>query len=246
MLKHKILFPESGILSMTPPSMEDISKTLKHLQQKETRLLLHGTTLSEYVRSKRIRCGLRIQKAPTLGRGNDDFCTKWCEILNKASLDLMVLVIEYTHDELKSVRADIQVTKDTAHTMMNEETVLTLETDLKKSLDEYQDMLQKMKMRKFKRDTMDYKDDKVYPWRSSTSIQKRRGKQVRFHEALDLTTASSSEYLSESDGDFLDAPPPIHRSSRYPTRRRGHAGADGAHMDGWRKSTRPQRDRKKN
>ncbi len=76
---------------------------------------------------------------------------------------------------------------------------------------EYPDMLQKMRMCKFKRGTMDYKDGKVYPWRCSTNIQKRPSKQVRFHEASDLTSASSSEYLSESDGDFLDAPPPTHQ-----------------------------------
>lgn len=37
-------------------------------------------TLSEYLRSKLIPRGLRIQKAPTLGYRDQAFCTKCCEI----------------------------------------------------------------------------------------------------------------------------------------------------------------------
>lgn len=82
------------------PSMNtngnDHIRDLKLLYLKKTRLQLQCTTLMAYVRANSILGGLRIQKGPTLGCNSDDFCTKWCEILNTDSLDLMVLVIEYT------------------------------------------------------------------------------------------------------------------------------------------------------
>lgn len=75
-------------------------RNLKTLLHKATRLLLHGSTLKESVRVKRIPRGLRILKEPTTGRNNEYFCNKWCEIMNKASIDLTVLVIDFVSKEL--------------------------------------------------------------------------------------------------------------------------------------------------
>ncbi len=79
-------------------------KWFKYLLQKETRLTLHGTILSEYWRASRIPGGLRIQKSPTIGGEDPDFCKRWCKIMNKASLDLILLVVEYTQKELKKIK----------------------------------------------------------------------------------------------------------------------------------------------
>lgn len=95
---------------MLAPSADNLSCKLKSLYLKETRPQLHGTTLSEYVRSKRIPRGLRIQKA-TLGRKDEDFCIKWWEVLNKASLDLKVLIFEHTHQERTKTKTEIYETR---------------------------------------------------------------------------------------------------------------------------------------
>lgn len=96
---------------MLAPSADNLSCKLKSLYLKETRPQLHGMTLSEYVRSKRIPRGFRIQKVATLGRKDEDLCIKWWEVLNKASLDLKVLILEHTHWVLTKTKTEIYETR---------------------------------------------------------------------------------------------------------------------------------------
>lgn len=85
---------------------------------------------------KRTPRSLRIQKAPTLERNSKKFCTKSCEILNKASLDLMVLVIVYTQDDTQRLLTEIQeqicCSKDDA-------TCKSIEDELKNDISKYQE-----------------------------------------------------------------------------------------------------------
>ncbi|KAM4749428.1 alpha-2,8-sialyltransferase 8E-like [Rhinophrynus dorsalis] len=72
---------------------------LKH-KKREVDLTLHGVTLSEYYREKKIPRGFRIKNVPTIGRTNANFCKKWIGVLNQCSLDLMILVVEEINKEL--------------------------------------------------------------------------------------------------------------------------------------------------
>lgn len=202
---ESILFPDAGPSLDMDPTTDDLTRKLKHLASKEVRLQLHGITLSEYVRAKRIPRGLRIQKAPTLGRNDDDFCTKWCEIMNKASLDLMVLIIDYTQKELSKVETEMtEIRTQVQKSVESPNTFKELEEDLKNTMAKYKEETQKRKLSKLRRDTMDYRDNKVYPWRLQMATPPTRPrKQVRFRNTPSYTSASSSEYLSDSDQDFL-------------------------------------------
>lgn len=177
-------------------------KQLKALQQKRTRHQLHGSTLSEYVRATRIPRGLRIQKIPTIGRNNEEFCTKWCEILNKVSLDLTVLVIDFTQKELTKIEQELVAVEETLKTKISETDLKKIQDELKATTEKYQLELLKTKISKFKRDTNDYKEGKVYPW----LLNKERPKHSRARRAdhSDSYTSNSSASLpSESEEDFL-------------------------------------------
>lgn len=229
---ESILFPDAGLSLHSDPTVDDLTRKLKHLTSKEVRLQLHGATLSEYVRAKRIPRGLRIQKAPTLGRNDEDFCTKWCEIMNKASLDLMVLIIDYTQKELNKVQAEITEIKTQVQQTIEIDSFKKLEEDLKDSMQQYKEETQKRKLSKLRRDTMDYRDNKVYPWRLQTAFPATRPrKQVRFRSTPSYTSASSSEYQSDSDIDFLQEeqrPKPVLRTStRTQSRRKPGEGDVG-------------------
>ncbi|CAB1333628.1 unnamed protein product, partial [Coregonus sp. 'balchen'] len=50
---------------------------------------------------------LRIQKEPTIGRNDKAFVQKWGEILNKCSIDLMILFIEHVSKKVKEVEVKI-------------------------------------------------------------------------------------------------------------------------------------------
>lgn len=80
---------------------------LENLCKKETRMLLHGSVLSHYWQNKRIPRGLRIMKEPTLGQDDPEFHKRWCDILNKCSLDLMLLVIDNQNKRLAMIRQEI-------------------------------------------------------------------------------------------------------------------------------------------
>lgn len=73
---------------------------------------MHGSTLSEYWRNKKIPRGLRIQKAPTLGKSDENFVKRWGEILNKCSLDLMLLIIDQVSTEAGMVKTEIKKLED--------------------------------------------------------------------------------------------------------------------------------------
>lgn len=75
------------------------------LLEKDKRLELHAITLSDYWRKEMIPRGLRLNKFPSFGKDNPDFKNKWESILNKCSLDLMLLLIEEAKTQLGSTSA---------------------------------------------------------------------------------------------------------------------------------------------
>lgn len=81
---------------------------LVHLKKKEIHMKLHGSTLSEYWGSKQIPQGLCIQKPPTTGKENEDFNKRWCEILNKRSMNLILLIIEEVSKQKKDIEKQIE------------------------------------------------------------------------------------------------------------------------------------------
>lgn len=77
------------------------SKQWLFLKQKRMRFNLHALSLADYHRASWIPRGLRIQKAPALYLDNEVFRRKWANILNKRSMDLMVLIIETSNQEIE-------------------------------------------------------------------------------------------------------------------------------------------------
>lgn len=130
------------------------------LEKKKTRFFLHGSTLSEYLRSKQIPRGLRIQKEPTLGYNDQDFCTKQCEILNKASLDLMVVVIKFVQKELDDINKEISSTEQPLDSVTTDLDFESLKTSLDSTITKYCQEICKIKLKKL--DTLDYRDAWLY------------------------------------------------------------------------------------
>lgn len=59
--------------------------------------------------------------------------------------------------------------------------------------------LQQKKIRKFWRDTINYQENKVYPWLNRGGISTKPSRKVHFQEEISHTSASSGD----SDADFL-------------------------------------------
>lgn len=158
-------------------SSEDQRMSLERLHLKETRLLMHSATLSEYWRNKKIPRGLRIQKAPTLGKSDETFKKTWGEILNKCSMDLMLLIIQQTTTEAKEMRAEIETLEEKLKESMGTE-FTRMEHAIKDSIARYKEELQAIKLNKYKRDAEDYQKNEIYKWQKKEQtppLQPARG-----------------------------------------------------------------------
>ena len=158
---QRILLPNLDLDSAL--SSGEMKYTLEKLRLKEARLLMHGSTLSEYWRNKKIPRGLRHDKAPTIGKSNPDFVKKWGEILNKASLDLMLLIIEEVSSEARDTRTEINTQEQLLKEQFGED-FTAIEQSIKDSVVKYKNKLQAIKLKKYKRDIEDYQRNEVYTW----------------------------------------------------------------------------------
>ncbi|OCT74686.1 hypothetical protein XELAEV_18033673mg [Xenopus laevis] len=78
-------------------------KELEKVKRKCVAFEVHQQTLVEYIKCNRIPRGLRSHLRPTMFARNESFCQKWETILNKCSLDLMVVIVEEIQGKLPTL-----------------------------------------------------------------------------------------------------------------------------------------------
>lgn len=195
---EQILFP-ALTMEMHVDSWETQYNQLESLRKKETRALLHGSVLSQYWRNKRIPRGLRIMKEPTLGRDDPEFCKKWCEILNRCSLDLMLLVIDSQNKKLVSVKQEITDLESELKAKYSSAQFKELLQKCDEQINTYKTETQQKKMEKYRRDTMDYRNDNVYPWLRENRGFGGRSRQSRQRQRNTVSSASSGDWSTDTE-----------------------------------------------
>lgn len=181
------------------------------MAEKEIKLHWSIVNLSDYWREGRIPRGLRIKKCPSFGTEDIDFRSKWEAILNKCSLDLILLIIEHSKKEKEVVQEKINEIKVQISGMSNDDRKLPFENKLKQDLEKLTDWVRQQKIKKFKRDENDYKDDTVYKWTGSNYRDRQRQRSVSFNfttsdeESTSISNMSSPAASTTSD--FLDERP---------------------------------------
>lgn len=233
---------KDSLFTDSTPVMEPttLTRTLGKLMEKESRLYLHAVSLSDYLRIKMIPRGLRITKTPFLGHENKAFCDRWCEILNKCSLDLMALTISEITTQLDSVRERItDVKKELSEKQPDRERFDKLIEDCEKQKTTLEEELKLSKRKKFERDRNDYEGGAVYRWRlpktGQTQVgQRRRRNQRHSFSSRDSDTSASTDYAkSASPRSFLEQEQ--HKRGRPPKqpkgRGRGVAAENGYQRD---------------
>lgn len=211
------MFPPDSTLSTD--GVGPIAQRLEYLKKKETRYVLHGSTLSQYYRNKRIPRGLRIIKEPTIGRQDDAFCDKWCDILNKCSLDLMLLVIEHVNTELSKVRGEVINLEKEMKDKCDAGQLKDIHEHCTSLLEGYKKELSEIKLRKYRRDTLDYKNNQVYRWRSYPVRKMRMSRTMDSLSSGLSTDESGNEDTTTGTVRFLP-----HRGDFYSVRPRGQRG----------------------
>nr|XP_046219858.1 uncharacterized protein rsph1 isoform X2 [Oncorhynchus gorbuscha] len=145
----------------------DLSKELLHLSECQTRTHLHIVTLSDYVRQGIIPRGLRWQKDPSLGQRTDDFCERWCAILNKCSIGLMTLIVDPLKNDFIEMDNTIEEKRTALQGAVNDDGIFN---ELMKTNYALQNKLstelKELKIKKFNQDEKGKAEDKVDFWRN--------------------------------------------------------------------------------
>ncbi|CAJ0921588.1 unnamed protein product [Ranitomeya imitator] len=147
------------------PTDEIRTRDLEKYIRRLSALDLHCVTLAEYHKVQRIPRGLRVSFRPTLFQENSEYCTKFKAILNKRSMDIIVLTIDFLQKEITELTTRIATTEQQLVNTFPEDKYKDFKSKLDKTISEFRNNLQIRKKKKFMRDTDDYLHNQVYRWR---------------------------------------------------------------------------------
>ena len=168
---------------------------LKKLTEKETKVDAHCIYLSDYWRKSMIPRGLRMDKFPSFESENPTFKTQWEAILNKCSLDLMLLLIQEGKTQKTSIQNEIQELKQKI-AEKHDPTQTALEQKLRDDIDKLSQTLKLEKLEKYRRDLEDYQGGIVYTWKKN---RRRRTRSVTFDLQSSGDEAATSDYNDSAD-----------------------------------------------
>ncbi|CAJ0935394.1 unnamed protein product [Ranitomeya imitator] len=162
----------------------DLERETRHLVSLE----LHSITIAEYIKTQRIPRGLRVSLRPTLFQDNSDFCSKFEQILNKCSVDLMTLTLDQLNKEIKNSQDKVSSIETQLKDSLSKEEFDSVKTRTKENVDNFRKETEKRKRQKFIRDTQDYLQKRVYRWQNPSFRPNYRG-----YRYTDGSSASSSD-----------------------------------------------------
>lgn len=200
--------------ALTAPPEMDLNKhfyELRKLMERDLKLHWHIVSLSDYWREGLIPRGLRIAKFPSFGIDDAAFKKKWESILNKCSMDLMLLLIEQAKTEKAALTERLQTLK--AERQVSDAQV-PFEEKLKADLAKLELNIKQTKMRKLKRDEDDYKRDQVYLWEKRSRHQRaqiHRSPRTPRERTVSFNLTSSEEDIHHTAP--ATSPPRLQRSS---------------------------------
>lgn len=137
---------------------------MEKLTQRAITMDLHEVTLAEYYKMQMIPRGLRVRLIPTLFSQNMDFKTKFAQILNKCSFDIMTLTVQFLQQERTLVQQEIVQLEEQLQQCSNQEELMEFKKTNKDKLEKFRTNVQLRKRTKLERDREDYKSDRIYNW----------------------------------------------------------------------------------
>lgn len=180
------------------PTGTNLAKNLEQLRKRELSLNLHASTLMEYMKVQRIPRGLRSPLIPILLKDDTAYCERWQAICNQYSFDLMLLTIKHLHLAIDNVQQEVfkaeqELKKGTSPEEYNE-----LHEALKINIKKMREQILQNKIRKYERDTKDYKFNRVYTWAENKMKNWRYNKSWKQENNQEnLSTDSESQSSTE-------------------------------------------------
>lgn len=137
-------------------------RQLEQLKKKEVNLTLHASTLTEYLKAKRIPRGLRSNLTPMLLKEDKIYKQRWEALCNQNSLDLMFLTVQHLQKAALDVKQEIIKVDVEFKTNSSASDYNRTHYKLKTNMEKLKNQIMMMKLKKFEPDTRDYQFDRVY------------------------------------------------------------------------------------
>ncbi|XP_073537629.1 uncharacterized protein, partial [Phyllobates terribilis] len=183
------------------PSEEVRSRDYERERRRLVSYDLHSITLAEYHKQGRISRGLRSHLRPTLFSDNQDYCDKFKKILNKCSLDIIVLTIDFLQRAIKESEKTVSAIESQLTANLSSTDWSNLKSRIDKVILEHERTLQERKRQKFQRDSEDYINNRVYRWNASSGTFTRRPYQG--HRNQGSFSSGSDSSTTQNEQPFL-------------------------------------------
>ncbi|XP_041419490.1 uncharacterized protein LOC121400672 [Xenopus laevis] len=191
--RKKILNATQSLPTSTTLSGTEVLRKLENLKRREISWALHMSSLAEYAKAQRIPRGLRVMLQPALFKDNQEFLQKWQGILNRCSLDLITLTIQQLQTGTKELKQQLHTMEEEYRNSAESNAMMLRELEVK--MERLQRDILEVKLRKFRRDTIDYSKGEVYSWKD----YRRTTRRYRTSSAISTDRASEQSLeLSQS------------------------------------------------
>ncbi|XP_073531915.1 uncharacterized protein [Phyllobates terribilis] len=184
---------------------------------------LHNATLAEYYKVQRIPRDLRSHLRPTLFHDQPDYCNKFEAILNKCSMDLILLTLEFLHTAVTEAKQKVESIEQQHVNTSTLQNWQTIKSKVDKNLREFKTRLESKKRSKFIRDTEDYTSGQVYRWQSTEFYRPTR--QPRTYYSTESSSSGSDQSLNQQNPFFR-----FQRKSKRQASRRHQRSNDAVHI----------------
>ncbi|KAM4048232.1 uncharacterized protein ACNLHF_011142 [Anomaloglossus baeobatrachus] len=169
----------------------EIKNNLKYLLKKRLRIWWGKATLEKYLSKNLIPRGLRVRILPSFPVEDLDFRTKWEQVCDTCSKDLIRLLIEINQSSLVSVEKEIENNQTKLNEILSTLSMESFKLEVDKQFLIWEKEVQEQKVKKFQRDLQDYQLKRVYRWQGTT--------QNKGHHRRSIASTSISSTEDESE-----------------------------------------------
>ncbi|XP_069618979.1 uncharacterized protein [Ranitomeya imitator] len=188
-----------GILIVNGGDSRERIERLRTLLHRRTKLWWNRAFLGQYLTRSLIPRGLRIQIFPSFPVDDEIFKKEWEDLATKCSRGFIELLMKFDETRLSDIENEIDNIQTIVKNELTTEALDKLNGDLEKDFSKWEQEIGAVKTKKLQRDNMDYKENKVYRWRTNKKTRPFPA-HVRSGSVSSVTSADESSIASDVSG----------------------------------------------
>lgn len=161
------VFSSSTELGDCDEDTTSLLKNLDHLLEKLLKTWWDVFTFKHYLKEKLIFKSLRWEVPPQDALTDPSFMKEWLDFFNKAGLELQDLVLTRKEFKFTKINEQIKDIERKLEPIKGTNSILEFNNNMKKKLEKLDREVQKKKVKKYIRDSTDFKNNKIYAWQNS-------------------------------------------------------------------------------